>query len=323
MKKVNYLFVLLAILGLNISAHAQTLRLNVQKGQVFIHDINLTSTLAIQAKDIDMNIDVPVFATLKYEVVSHNADTTVFKTELTALKFDFNAMGKSYHFDSQKDSAENGKTAPLMQLLNKPVEIHYDSRRQITNIANDYFKFEAKSKTKEIEVDSIVIDDEEFEPAMENEEVKIVLTEENDNPFSSFFQNKSDEEKIYAALTLLVFPEKEVKKGMKWKKHLVEEGVSSITVYKVTNTSQAQTIISSNTKNHINLNKLELGKELKGLKVKIKKHSSENEMVFNNQTGWLNSLHSVSLFSAQAHIKDTKATATLTVKYDVSVRLDN
>jgi hypothetical protein len=360
MKKVNSLFVLLSLLSLNIGASAQTLRLNVQKGQVFMHNVNLTTTLDIKAKDSNMNLTVPIAATMIYEVVSNNADTIVFTAYLNALKVDLDFMGKSFHFDSKKDSAENGESAFLFKLLYKPIEIHYDKRRKITNIVGLKDAFNSLNKKEEkVELDNvdiedpvignITVEDGEIGVVMKDYEVTVDSVEvvgdddgsgiayaedsvefgtevENDNDISAyFFPNKPDEEKkkklekIYEAFSLLIFPEKEIKKGSKWERRFAEESISSVTTYKVTEITNTQTTISSNTKNNIDFNKL-----LKELKwkadVKIKKHSSSGQMVFDNRTGWLDSSNLAYIFSANINMEGKKGTITLTINYDTSVQ---
>lgn len=313
-KKLNYLLILFAFWGISLSTNAQTLRLNVQKGQIFYHDINLSAKLALQAKDVDMNVEIPLFATLRYEVVAHNADTTIFKTELTALKFDFNVKGKSFYFDSQKDSAENGKFASLTELLNKPFEIHYDKYRKVTNINIDDLKkmlYEKKSKQSALEEDT--------QNFIENEDTTHTDLEENGNAVSSMFE----EEQFCEAITLFIFPEKAIKKGMKWKQNTTTDGVNTITTYKVAQTSNAQTTISSITKTNIDLSKLGLGKKVKNLDLRIKKPTSSSQIVFDNLTGWLHSINSVSTVSVEADSGAYKATVNITIMYDVAVRAGN
>jgi len=403
MKKLNYLSVLLIFLGLSITANAQILRLNVQKGQKFTHDVNLTATLDAKAKGISMNFDFPISATLKYEVVSDNVDTMILKTELDALKVDFDFMGKSFHFDSQKDSAENEMSGLLMDILNKPFEIHYDKYRKVTNIVGLKEVFKSNKKLENfmlddedlddevVEAEYIAIYDEEdlededisiYEESSENskrplyvvdgvlvgadfvvaidlndivsttvlkQETSVALygdrgkngvilittkkgiwnkeddeTEINDDYFSTFFktekcdedsdkEEKVKDERFYEELSAIVFPEKEIKKGTKWKKSFAEEGVSVTTSYKVTKTSKTETSISTDTK--LNIDQKTFGKELKG--VKFKKFSSSSQMVIDNQTGWINFSNSIFTISADVDIDGTKVTMIITVKYDV------
>ena len=337
MKKLNYLFVLLAFLGLSIGANAQILRLNVQNGQKFTNDVNLTATLDIKAKGISMNIDIPVSATLKYEVVSENADTVILKTELDALKIDFDFMGQSFHFDSQKDSAYNGKWSELSEILNKPFDIHYTKYRKITNIVGLKEAFKSNKKLNNFlnddddevvneydEDDDIVVEEVEEEDygydVIEVEEEVEFANEINDYYFSTSATEKSDEEKkkddekYFEALSLIIFPEKEIKKGTKWETGFAEDEFGNITTYyKVTKTSKTQTSISANSK--INIDTKMFGKELKS--AKLKKLSSSTQMVIDNQTGWLKSSNSIHTLSADTKIEGTDVTITITVKYDV------
>ena len=354
MKIVKFLS-MLAFLGLSLAANAQLLRLNVQKGQTFMHDINLTATLDVKAKSGNMKFEVPIAVSLKYYVVSNNADTTIVSAAFTDLKFDFDILGKKFGFDSKKDSAENGETAVLMNFLNKPVEIHYDNRRKITNVVFTDLKNEFKSliekekKEKQNALDILLLEDEEVEMAeslvLEVEEVETVQDVEDKDILAALFPDKSEEErekllqkileKYYEAFSLIIFPEQAVKQGMKWERSFTMEGIEGMKgvdmatlnkmlknikpiPYVVTKTSETKTTITSIANNKIDLKKLGLGKLTKG--IKIKKSIASSQIVIDNRTGWLDSFNAAYILSAAVNQKGKKSIITFTLKYDIAVQ---
>ena len=148
MKKTTIFFItiLFAINGLN--AKPVTLRLNLQKGQKFTHEITVNTKFNVQMSNMSVEFEFPMFLDLNYEVMSENSsDTIVLKTELDALKIDFDMFGQKFKFDSNDTTNFDDKFSGILKdMLHKPFEIHYDKYRNITDIVglDTVFKKNAK-----------------------------------------------------------------------------------------------------------------------------------------------------------------------------------
>ncbi|MDR0829426.1 MAG: DUF6263 family protein [Prevotellaceae bacterium] len=326
MKKISFLLIA-AIFAINCFAakpQPQPLRFNLQNGQTFTHDVNLNMNLDVSMQGLSMNVDIPILATLKYEVISENSvDTIILKAELDMVKMHVEFMGQKLDFDSDSENNDNDKfSGALKDVLHKPFEIHFDKFRKITDIVglDSVFKKNVTSNSNSFEfiapLDTVAVEesDEWSSGEMIIGETKFNLESNTTNTEKSEDNklSKEDLREIYPWLSMVFFSDEPAKKGLKWNQQLKKtENVATIELnqnYKIKEINQDNVVIECN-------EKIKMAGNDKDVDINMTANSKGNVVVDN--FGWLLSSNLKSVINAI--IKLEKMNIPLKITFDLNI----
>jgi len=318
MKKL-FIFSIATLFAISaFAAKPKTLKLNLQQGQKFTHEVNINTKFGLKMTSLKAEFDFPIFLILNYKVMSENSsDTVVLKTVLNAFRVDFEIFGQKLKFDSDNITDSDDKFSGILKdMLHKPFEIHFDKYRNITNIVgldsvfkkNANFNKDSISLENENELanfggigsiyDNYIIEEQEdaiyIYEVVENEEDNDTLTRYNKFEFIS---------KLYDILNFVVFPENSIKKDLQWTKNISydekEEGKIDIEKrFKIKKITNKNTEIFRASECFIDLknNKVE--------DVEFKSCTANGKIILDNNSCWINSANNTLNLSLEANVKE-------------------
>ena len=143
MKKVIFpiVLILVALTTLSFTAGGGiTLRLNPQKGKVYVINSKTTQTTVMKVQGQTVRSTQLVDGRQTFKATETSGTTNVFETQIDAIKMNVSAMGMNLTYDS--DHPENtspilaDQTAEIDKILKKPTTLTYDKLGQNRN-SND------------------------------------------------------------------------------------------------------------------------------------------------------------------------------------------
>lgn len=305
------------------AAKPKTLKLNLQQGQKFTHEVNVNAKFEIKVSGVNVKFDFPMFLTLNYEVMSEDlADTVVLKTELNAFKVEFDIFNKKFNFDSENITNSDDKYSGMLKdMLHKPFEIHYDKYRNITNIIglDDVLK-----KNISVKKDSISFENEKklanfgdigsiYDKDVEDQEDDIIddVIEDDNDTFLSIANDIISN--LYDALNLVVFPKNSAKKDLQWTQNVLfeeEEGKIDVEkLFKIKKITNNDTEISRMAEYSIDLKNNKISN-----KVEVKNCTTNGIIILDNNSCWINSANNTFKLSLEGNDKEMgKMLITITV----------
>jgi len=223
---MKYLFSLLLISGISLSAQAQKIKLalHLTKGNTYNMVTNTTSAIKQTVNGVDNHIEITISGTTSFKVL--NADDSLYYMEVNykSLSLKMQLPNGPVNYDSQKKDPNDFMSSILGGLVNKPFTATFTKSGKVKSVENVENMISA------------VLDSFPQVQGPQKEQIK--------NQFLQSFGAKAIKGSI--ELATAVFPETPVSKNDKWTINTSLESAMSAkvsTVYQLTDISPTSYVI--------------------------------------------------------------------------------